>query len=335
MISKRIRLIRQANQLSLQQLAQILTEAGVPITKGTLSNYETGKITPSASMLEALGRELGVAPAFFSQEDWDDFSATLYGIDNLVSARVQEVLSYVQIELERVSSADEAIGVSPARPQCPPIPIDGTDEDAIEQAALTVREKFGLGKYAIASVSHFLEEEGWQLFLLPSEFVVKRFSGVEHSRGLRFIFCEPSPYLDEYRSMLLWEFGRSVLSYPAEAEESVLSRFSRAVLFPKPCVISMFGSARTRVRNEELLLAKHKYGLARRQVMERLRECRIISERYYSDFVQYLDQHRFLCREASSSSQLLFHEEAIRYSMHIARAKAEGLLSSDYDSYFR
>lgn len=334
MIGKRIRLIRQANQLSLQQLAQLLTEAGFPITKGALSNYETGKVAPSIAMLETLGRKLGVAPTFFSREGWDDFSTTLYGIGDLVPAHIQEIQAYVQIELERVVSVDEVIGALPRKRDMVPIPIGGSEDDAIENVVLSIRDTFGLGRYAIASVSQFLEEEGWLLFLLPGEFIVKRFSGIEHSHDLRFIFCEPSPYLDEYRSLLLREFGRWVLDFPAGTEDQVLSRFSRALLFPRPCVISMFGEKRTRIRNEELLLAKHKYGLSRRQVMDRLRECQIICEDYYTDFIQYLDQHRFLSREASSPSHLLFHEEATRYSMHVAHAKAEGVLSGDYDAYF-
>ena len=64
MISERLKLKRQANQMSLRDLVWALEKSGVTITKTALSHYETGKTIPNERMLQCLAQELGTSVEF-------------------------------------------------------------------------------------------------------------------------------------------------------------------------------------------------------------------------------------------------------------------------------
>ena len=68
MISDRMRQARLALGATLEQIAEDLTAAGVPITKAGLSKYEKGKSTPNQTFLIALAKRLNVKPSFFVTE---------------------------------------------------------------------------------------------------------------------------------------------------------------------------------------------------------------------------------------------------------------------------
>ena len=69
MLSYWMKLVRQANCLSLQKLADKWSASGTVITRATLSKDETGKLVPGTAMLTVLARELGVTTDYFSLPD--------------------------------------------------------------------------------------------------------------------------------------------------------------------------------------------------------------------------------------------------------------------------
>ncbi|WP_195277187.1 helix-turn-helix domain-containing protein [Anaerotruncus rubiinfantis] len=335
MIANRIRLARQANSLSLQQLAERMTELSAPITKAALSNYETGKTALSPQAISALSSALGMPVEFFHQDDWADFDPVISTtLEPLPAARMAELKAYVQIELERYLSVIDVLN-----DQRRPVPYTQTrvhlDEPReIRSVCDEVRRLWGIGSYAIPSVCNLLESHDWLLFSLPYAFGHINFSGVEHSRDLRFLFYTPIPFQDEFRLLLLQELGRAYLICEPEEEAAVLSYFARELLFPKVLVEQEFGTRRSHILEEELDRAKQKYGIARRNIMLRLKELGIISESYYNNFLMYLNQNSFMRRESRISSMLCFFEDPSAYAAKVARAKAEGLLPNDFGSFF-
>lgn len=335
MSANRIRLARQASSLSLQQLAERMAGMGSPITKAALSNYETGKTVPGAHALEALASALGTSVEFLQRPDWEDFSLRFFTrLEPLSAARMAELIAYIQVEIERFLSVSDLL-----EEQRNPVPHSQTYVHAGEWGKIrtvceTVRRLWEIGGYAIPSVSNLLELHDWLLFSLPYNFGHINFSGMELSRGLPFVFYTPTPFLDEFRLVMLQELGRLYLSFEPEEEWQVLSYFARELLYPQSLVERDFGQSRTRIMEGELSRAKQKYGIARRNVMLRLKELNIITDAYYNSFLLHLNQNSFMRRENRSYSALSFYEEPTAYTAKLARAKAEGLLPDDFGNFF-
>lgn len=326
MISNRIKLARQASCLSLQQLADKINELSVPITKGTLSNYETGKTPFPPSLLPVLSSVLGAPEDFFYQEDWEDFHLTITTpLPSLPSSRLAELNSYVQINLERYVRVFTLLQYPRCSPSFSPIEVQA-DPVSIQKACQQIRKNWDIGSFAIPSVCTLLEQRGWFLTSLPDSFGHICFSGIEHSQQIPFIFYTPIPFIDEFRMALLKELGRTLLCCKKEDESFVLSCFAREMLLPAPVVYQQFGTSRTAISDEELGLTKQKYGIARYEIMLHLRELGVISQTYYNSFLTYFNQNIFMLRENQFSSSYGFYEVPSLYSGLAARAMAENLL---------
>jgi transcriptional regulator with XRE-family HTH domain len=63
----RIRVLRDAYGLTAEQLADRMGELGVPVDRNTLYNIESGAKKPSARVLDAYARALGLNPLDFWQ----------------------------------------------------------------------------------------------------------------------------------------------------------------------------------------------------------------------------------------------------------------------------
>lgn len=335
MIGSRIRLARQASCLSLQQLADRICEMGFPTTKTALFNYEVGKTTPNDQMMQALVRALGIQDNFFYHPDWSDFSPRLQTRLNVVSARRQELLSYIQLELERFLSVVEKMGCQPQPNMPEPYSVSSRQPSGVENAAAALRRAWNAGMYAIPSVCGLLESNGWVLFSLPEVFNLRCVSGVERSSGLLFLFSAPEPFLDNMRENLLRELGRHVLRYDDSEEETVLDRFSRAFLMPYDRVIQEFGAKRSLLNNEEMVCTKQKYGLSRHSIIKRLVDCEVISPAYYETYSLRIQQSHHLLRENTPQALLSFFEQPTTVHMYMKRAKAEGLIQNPPAAQYR
>lgn len=327
MIGNRIRLARQANCLSLQQLAERISACDFSITKTALFNYEAGRTIPNQQMISALVHVLGIKEPFYHLPDWTTFNPQIQGQCEIASARLQELLAYMQIEIERFLTVSKKIGIPYSAHLPKKFPVSISEPQKIEAAAIALRNMWGIGKYAIPSVSNLLESNGWILFSLPEIFNQNHISGVEISSGLLFMFSTPEPFLDSRRENMLRELGKHILEYPPNEEFLILDFFARALLFPKESVIYEFGHHRTHLRSEEMGCVKQKYGLSRRNIVKRLKDCDIISNEYYREYKLRIQQSHHLLRETPANTLLNFFEEPTTVYMCLQQAKAEGLIS--------
>lgn len=332
MISQRLRLARQANCLSLQQVADRMAKLSMPITRATLSNYENGKTPISDSVLSVLAAALGMRKDFFTEVAHEDIDIVFYSrLDSFASSRVNELKSYIQIILERRNYIDQILGAKKQLSCIEKTTVSIHNPETIGHVCQKLRTYWSLGQCALPSICHLLEQHGWLLAILPDFFPQTRVSGCENSKGTHFIFFSFSPYPDVLRSTLLQELGRTLFSFFPDEEDEVLSYFSRELLFPQKNVLEEFGHRRTHIAETELDRIKNIYGLPRREIMLRLREVGIISEVYYNDFLIYKNQDTVLY---DLSSPMGFCELPTFHQAKVAKAKAEGLLPDDYDKFF-
>ncbi len=333
MIGNRIRLMRQASRLSLQQLAERLERLGYPITKAALFNYETGKNHPGEEMLTVIAMALSVSPKLFSRPEME-LTLDLRDQPGGVTARRQELLAYMRVELERFICMAERVGYPCGGTLPAPSPVSLAEPDSIEQAAQDLRRYWHAGDYAIYSVCDLLEHNGWVLFSLPSSFQCDCVSGIERAHDIPFLFFAPDPYLDDCRGKLLAELGKHVLQYAPGEEEAVLRRFARAFLLPRAQTLREFGPHRTEIYGEEMDLVKQKYGLSRREILDRLLDCGIVDRKYHTAYQLRMRQANHLLREKAGLQLHTFYETPYLVAMLVSRAKAEGLIPANFDYYF-
>lgn len=334
MLSNRIKLVRQANRLSLQQLADNLSASGGEITRAALSNYETGKFVPSPPMLARISKELGVPVDYFERPDWENFSIELFVPPDSVPLRMQELTAYIQIELERYAKLDQVLGIRSLWQAPKREAFHSYDAARVESLAQRVRDRWDMGSYPISSVCNLLEAHGIYVLSIPSLFGIENLSGYERSSGQPFIFYTANAFVDEFRSDLLTELGRFFISADALCAQEVLLHFARALLMPAASIFSDFGDSRKDISYEEITIAKQKYGISRRAIVHRLRELNIITAEFYANYCLYLRQHSFLLRDSNMSAPLQIYEAPMMYNMKYARAVAEGLMAPENNRFF-
>lgn len=332
MIGSRLKLIRQAHGLSLQDLAnQIAQDTGVTLHRTALFGYENERTEPNEHILEILAQELGVPKKFFFQEEWNDFSLDLFFCPKMVAQRQMETEAIIQVKLERYRYLDHLLNVhtdweKPERRHLKP-----NHSEEVEQLADEFRQHWQLGIYPVSSVCGLLESMGWHLLLTPNnlnraELNGNEVCGLELSEGAPFILYSSSNFPDEIRYKLLKYMGYAYLEGDTEEEtERLVAQFARAILCSRDQVYGEVGTKRNHFTEEELAILKQKYGMPRRCFMRRFAELGVISQEQYQAFKAYLWQNLFLKRENFMQASV-YYENPTAYDLKLIRARSEGLL---------
>ena len=330
MVGNRLKLIRQANALSLQELSDLLIGSELPIKRAALSHYELGITTPSETALQVLARKLGTKPAFFFLPDWSDISFALFSPLQIPSKYENALFSFLQIELEKLLYIEELLKIK--EPFFPPEKkmIHAGQEMTVDELAYQVREAYGLGRMPISSVCTMLESNGWRVIELPETLGAPCISGYEKSRNLGYILHQSLYVIDDFRMSLLKAVGYAYLAGddPKHTDE-LTDRFARAMLFPADLIQKEFGPPRTEVSIAELAFMKQKYGISKRAIMCRLEELGLISRTYYDSFEDLMRLHGFPKRKKIMSETLMFYENSTLPAMRILEAQARGLLTQE------
>lgn len=329
MVGNRLKLIRQANGLSLQDLSNMLAGSRLEIGRAALSHYETGNTVPSAEALDILAKKLGTTVSFFHSPDWENVSFRLFSPCGGWTQKAETaMLSFVQIELEKMLYIDGLLSIRDEF-QLPQKKHIGKDEDeSVEELSIGLRQKYGLGIMPISSVSNTLESMGWKTIEMSADspFV----SGYEESSRTAFILYPALFVIDDFRTSLLETAGYAYIGGESASHTmDLVRRFARAMLFPAAMVKKEFGSSRSTVSLSELALAKQKYGISKRSVMKRLLELDIITQDYYDSFEDLMKLHGFPKRKQILSESLMFYENPSTLTMRVLSAQNQGLISKE------
>lgn len=321
----RIKQLRLAQGLSLEELADAM---GGIVTKQALSKYELGDSTPSAPVLNQLARALGVkamnlwaAPSFevkflgyrkrvsLSPRWQESFEASL-------SRKLEERLTlqdycYSNIQFDLPVRAYEV----------------ETEGDA-EVAAESLRDKWKLGVDPVSDLTaileahlvHVLEMEGPDNFDGISA-LVQDASGKTRSAAVVSRTGCPG---ERQRLNLAHELGHLVLNPSKKIdEEKAAFRFAAAFLAPRLCIQREIGAHRTRIRLEELLILKRRFGLSIQAILRRLLDLGTIGESQYRWWFIFLGKMKWRREEPES----LPPEKATWLKQAVYRCIAEGFLT--------
>ena len=330
MIGERLKLKRQANQMSLRDLVRALEKSGVSITKGALSNYETGKTIPNEPMLQSLALELGTNVEFLLQEDVPVVKPVLYRSLCRTQKELDELESYVWVTLEKRLDIDRVLGVHSSWTPPERLHISQGQEELVEERAEEIRAQWGLDQYPISSISNLLEKQEWDVFELPVSFGLPGISGYDQVSNVPFVYCATRTGVVNLRMQLLEEAARAY--FTADSEEllaQVARRFAGAVLFTRQQAFQEFGTRRTAVTSVEITLMKQKYGLPKYEVMHRLEQLGVIPGALYRSYMNKIRQHGYPSNRETMREPLFFYENPSEYNRKVQYAYAEKLIDNE------
>jgi Zn-dependent peptidase ImmA (M78 family) len=325
MLSERLVQARLAAGLKPRDVLARLEEAGYPVTKQALSNYEMGKRVPKPGIMGALARALGVAPAQLLSEPEATVRWVAYRRQTgLSKQRRQEVEAKAERIVERYHYVRSRLYPKEKAnlPRC----NARTPADA-EKTAEQVRRVWKLGEDPIESLARVVENQGGIVVDLPFEEV--KFDGLSGWVNESFPVAVVNRSLpdDRRRFDLAHEIGHLTLDCPGASEderEKLAYRFAGALLVPASAARKELGERRRHILPDELAALKRKYGLSMQAWLRRAMDLDIIDEPYYKS----------LCRVFSARGwrklepvEYRGNEDPIRLHQMALRALAEGMIT--------
>jgi len=291
LIGERLRLLRQARNLSLDELCAKL---GGIISKQAISKYERNLSYPSPKVLTKVAQALGVkASSLWAEPRISvDFIAYRKG-SGLSESEQNRIKSLVTEILEDWADLQELVEGEGAE-----IPIQSKNVQQVEDAeniANEFRQEWNLGIAPIANVVGMLEEHNIFVVEVKAE---EKFDGIsaiaqkedKKVRAAAVVSRSGIPG-ERQRLNLLHELGHLLLNVPSNVdEEKAAFRFGAAVLAPQEAVYKEVGNSRSKITFDELMLLKKKFGISLQAIVYRLKDLGVINQSYYQTWFTYINQ---------------------------------------------
>jgi Zn-dependent peptidase ImmA (M78 family)/DNA-binding XRE family transcriptional regulator len=323
----RIKQLRLARGLSLDALADSM---GGIVTKQALSKYELGISRPGPSVTTQLARALGIK----AMELWTKPSVTVrflgYRKRQTLPKKWQETFeASLSRKLEERLTLQEYCYKDVAFD----LPVNAyavKNESDAEGAAERLREKWKLGLDPISDLTAVLEDHLVHVIECDAP---EKFDGIsatieDDTEKVRAaaVVCRANCAGERQRLSLAHELGHVVMKpLGGVDEEKAAFRFAGAFLAPRPCLEREIGSKRTRIRFEELLILKRRFGMSIQALLRRLLDIEVINESHYKWWFIYLTKMKW----RKAEPEPLPAEIPSWFRQAVLRSVAEGFLSTD------
>ena len=324
MIGSRLKLARAAAGLSLRALEGRL---GGLVTAQAIGKYERDEMMPSSTVLIVLARTLRVTEEHLLNTadvelvgvEFRKQKLTTVKDDATVRARIlSEVERY--LEIERILHLDSREADLPRKRAV-------RDMEAVERAALALREHWHLGDDAIPNLCECLEEKGIKICAvhLPDKVsgVQAQVSTAAH-QPLPVIVVNAVHAGERQRFTIAHELGHLYLS-PSDGLdiEAACQRFAGAFLVPKDILVREVGEHRRSISVRELLALKVLFGVSAQAMAYRCKDLGIISQPTFAGIFSLFNARGWRLNEPLPFRR----ERPARFERLCLRALAEGLIS--------
>lgn len=284
MIGSRLKLARSAAGLSLRALAGRI---GGRVTAQAIGKYERNESMPGSGVLIALAKALGASVEYLTSEQDLAFEAVEFRTRSIRSRREETMLqARVMDLLERYISVEQLLSMPSVRwdkPRDAPYPVV-RDPSEVEQAAISLRTHWDLGRKPIVSFVELLEECGVKVLALElsdirgSTACARR--GGESVDVVIVVNCSDSA--ERQRFTFAHELGHLVLTVDDEVDsEKAAHRFAGAFLMPADSLRTEIGRRRTSIGWSELFNLKRVHGVSVQAIVCRCRDLGIINDALY------------------------------------------------------
>ncbi|WP_300792049.1 XRE family transcriptional regulator [uncultured Bacteroides sp.] len=319
--------IRRMRGLTLDEVSQRLNGM---VTKQAISKYERGLMKPSSTVMDALCKLYQASPDFLLGRKPVSLSDLSFRSKEPISQKLkQRILSQVQIWMEHYLALENLFDAITSFRN----PVHGlsiADFDDMENAAIQVRRKWGLGNDTIASVCRILELVGIKVLELEIEEDVDGLCGWVNKKTPFIVLKKNNVTVERKRFTALHELAHILFPCLDEMDykkkERMCHRFASAILLPKEVVYTYVGRVRDNLSVSELSSLRGMYGVSVAAIVHRLRDLNVISVDYYNHiFDDRIKQNPL--EEGWGAYPLI--DNAVKYKSLMNRAVVEGYMEGD------
>lgn len=314
--------IRRMRGLTLDEVSRRLNGM---VTKQAISKYERGLMKPSDVVLSALCKLYQASPDFLLGRKPVELSGFSFRSKEPIPQKLkQRIISEVQMWMENYLALESLFDVmadfkNPVKGLCI------SDYDDMENAALQVRRKWGLGNDTMASVCRVLELAGIKVLELDIEEDVDGLCGWVNKKTPFVVLRKNNVTVERKRFTALHELAHilfpSLESMGYKTKERMCHRFASAILLPKEVIDTYVGKVRDNLAVSELSSLRSMYGVSVAAIVHRLKDLNVISIDYYNHiFDDRIKQN--LLEEGWGAYPLI--DEAVKYKSLMNRAVVEG-----------
>lgn len=320
--------IRRMRGLTLDEVSQRLNGM---VTKQAISKYERGLMKPSSTVMDALCKLYQASPDFLLGRKPVVLSDFSFRSKEPVPQKLkQRIISKVQIWMEHYLALENLFdSITVFRN-----PVHGlniVDFDDMENAALQVRRKWGLGNDTIASVCRILELVGIKVLELDIDEDVDGLCGWVKKTPF-IVLKKNNVTVERKRFTALHELAHILFPCLDEMDykrkERMCHRFASAILLPKEVVDTYVGKIRDNLTVSELSSLRSMYGVSVAAIVHRLRDLNVISVDYYNHIFDDRIKKNLL-EEGWGLYPLI--DEAVKYKSLMNRAVVEGVMDIEND----
>lgn len=308
LISNRIRMARQAQGLSMDELVKRI---GGAISKMSISKIERGLFRPSQEVLLSIAQACKVPVTYFYRQSYK-MKKFDFRIKGASSMQMKQIESNLIASIEKYMEQEESLNVNRIH-FSNPLPeniIKGYAD--VECAAEKLRKTWCIGSQPIHSVYELLQNEG--IIIIEVSIEVENFLGtstmVNDSIPVIIVNLYKNNTNERKRFTVLHELAHLILNFrlsgdekvtnldhpfgtvtvKAPNEERLCERFASAMLIQEKCIIRRLGERRKELALKELISIRNLYGISISALIHRTHDLAIISDstcdHWYKDIIE-------------------------------------------------
>jgi transcriptional regulator with XRE-family HTH domain len=300
------------------------------VSKQALSKNERGMMQPTAVVLNRIAAALGVK----SVQLWGEPICRVECLAYRKRARLgkkeaERIESFVAEALEKRVRLQERIGEHKGLE----LPIQGAPVnilDDAECAAIALRQKWDLGIVPIANVVGVLEDHFIHIIEVDASETFDGISAVVRDNDKNVLSAAIATRRgisgDRHRLNIAHELGHLTLKLDEGVNaEKAAFRFGAAFLVPAEELRREVGEKLDRIQSEELQYLKWRYGMSIQAILFRLKDLRIITNSYYTQWCVEINRLGWKKREPIEIPP----EKPKRFHQQVFRALSEGLIEEE------
>lgn len=326
MIGRRLKMARDAQGLSMKQLAE-----QVNVSANMIKKYEHNESMPSSDVLLRLVDSLKVSLDFLFRP----FQVELGKVEFRKKAHTpQKLLNQITVDVtnqvERWLTLKELWLNFPVQPfmQDTVLPTIHSLSD-VDAIADKLRSYWELGTNPIPNMIDLLENLGIVVIVSDIKNLSHQFDGLQAMvNDLPIIVVSSAWTGDRQRFTLAHELGHLILQncpLPDNIDiEKACNRFAGAFLLPKSQMLQELGEKRSKIFLDELSLLKHEYGISMAAILYRAKDLEIISDNYHKSWSICFRKQGWHKREPDMPYA---SEQTHRFKQLVYHAVAEGIIS--------
>jgi Zn-dependent peptidase ImmA (M78 family) len=331
--------LRRARLMAGHSLRSLAEELGHEPSHTQIAKFESGESCPDTKQIARFSRVLKLRPDYFFKKDLLKLETVEYRSQTKLGAKPRKRLEELAYEFfERYLEIERIMEL--------PLPnfrqedlsklTPGQLPEAIETAAVKLREQWKLGMNPIPNLHATLEKHGLKVKILPHEDGFDGFSAFAEGEGIRVPVIALSeqwlrgekPDLPRFRFTAAHELAHLFLKLPEDLtsreKEACCHRFAGAFLIPEQPFKEAFGMNRGKIALAELLAIKAEWGLSQGATMKRACNLGLITEGAYKTYCIVAGKQGWRTKEPG---KWIGEEDSHRFQPLVLRALAQGLIT--------